>query len=380
MRRRFDDEDERPGWGWRLTKGALMGLIVSTAGAVAISLFVLPPPSPPPAETAADAAPGEPTVIDGIEVSTEPAYFGAADTGDAAGDAAGDLSDDVTGGPTGDVSLDVAADDAGTVELSGPALSVNAAPFEAAPDEPLVAVVLDNAAANPLLHETLFALGIPVTIGVVAGGAGDRVTGRMAREAGYEVVAELPLVAPGQSEGAMLEYDMAESDAAERTMLLMRRLPMAVAVTLPLEVPVPPEGAVLSGILDALGPLGFAYLEHSVAPDAEPALASDGIERIVAVSRFSIPAGASAAEAHAILDRASAVAEETGAAVVMASAEENVLLAVQLWGDDDAVGQARLAPLSAVVRRQNGGDALPEPAAEPEAAAEPDPAATDNSN
>lgn len=372
MRRRFDEDEDQPGWGWRLTKGVLAGLVVSVVGVAAISLFVLPPPAPPPAETAAGG--GDPAVIDGIEVSSEPAYFGLGETAEEPG------------------GTETAT---GEIELSGPALSVNASVFAAPPDQPLVAVVLDDTAANPLLHETLFALGMPVTVGVVAGSAGDGVTGRMARDAGYEVVAQLPITAPGQSEGAALEYGLSRADAAERTMILMRRLPMAVAATLPLSIPVPPEGAVISGMLEALGPLGFAYLEHGVAPGAEPVLSSDGIERIVAASRFSIPAGASAADAHAVLDRASAAAEESGAAVVMAAAEENVVLALQLWGGEGAVTETRLAPLSAVIRRQNGGDILPEAevaasdteTAEPEGeVAEPDApeaepaAATDPSN
>ena len=33
----------------------------------------------------------------------------------------------------------------------------------------LVAVVLDDTAATPLLHEALFALDIPLTVGVIAG-------------------------------------------------------------------------------------------------------------------------------------------------------------------------------------------------------------------
>ncbi len=355
MKRRFYDDDERPGWGWGLTKGAVAGLIVSVVGVAAISLLVLPPPAPPPAEMSAEA--GDPKVVDGIEVSSEPAYFGLAQTDEAPDAATGDG----TGAATGEAS---------DIELSGPALTANAAPFDAAPGQPLVAVVFDDTAANPLLHEALFALGMPVTVGIVAGAAGDRVTGRTARDAGYEVVAQLPVAAQGQSEGAMLEYGLPKADAAERTMLLMRRVPMAVAASLPLSLPVPPDGRVLSGILDALGPMGFAYLEHGVAPEAAPTLTSDGIDQIVADSRFSIPVGASAADAHAVLDRASAAAEETGAAVVMAAAEDDVLLALQLWGGEGAEGQAKLAPLSAVVRRQNGGDVLPENATEPEVAAE----------
>ncbi len=364
MKRRFDDE-ERPRWGWRLTKGVAAGIVVCGVAVAAISIYVLPPPAPPTAEE--ETAAGEPTVVDGIEVSTGPAYFGAAESGSGSGNAEPQPeAEPIATGP---------------IELSGPALAVNAAPFEAAPDAPLVAVVLDDTGANPMLHETLFALDMPLTIGVVAGSAGDTATAGKARAAGYEVVAELPLAAEGQSEGAALEYGMAAEMASERTMLLMRRLPVAVAATRPLAAPSPPDGRMLDGILDALGPLGFAYLEHGVAPDAVPPMASDGLERIVAVSRFTIPAGATAADAHAVLDRASAAAEESGAAVVVAKAEEPILLAIQLWGGDDAVTTTRLAPLSAVIRRQHGGDAPLAAADDPDAAeaddADPDAADPD---
>ena len=54
--------------------------------------------------------------------------------------------------------------------------------------------------------------------------------------------------------------------------------------------------------------------------------------------------------------------------VVMAPADEQILLALQLWA---GAAEATLAPLSAVIRRQNGGDAVPEPeAAETAEAAE----------
>ncbi len=377
MRRRIDDDEERPPWGWRLTKGVLTGIVVCGAAVAAISIYVLPPPAPPPP---AQTASGDPKVVDGIEVSSGPAYFGQAEPGDDATTEPEAVSDEVPTGP---------------IELSGPALAVNAAPFEAAPDEPLLAVVLDDAGADPLLHETLFALDMPLTIGVVAGAAGDVVTARKAQNAGFEVVAELPLARPDASEGAVLEYGMDAQLAAERTMLLMRRLPMAVAATRPLAALAPPDGRMLDGILDALGPLGFAYLVHGVEPGALPPMISDGLDRIVAVSRFTIPAGATAADAHGILDRASAEAEERGGAIVVAKAEEPILLALQLWGGDEAVTTTRLAPFSAVVRRQHGGDAPAEltaegaegdepeaeepEGAEPEAAAvETDAAATSN--
>lgn len=336
MKRRFDDEDERPSWLGRLAMGVVAGALVSGIAAAAVSLFLLPPAPPPPpeAQSAGAESAGEPQIIDGIEVSTEPAYSGSPEA-----------------------TIDEAEETAGPLELAGPALVANAVPFEAEAGVPLVAVVLADAAANPLLHESLFALDVPVTIGVVAGAPGDEVTARTARDAGFEVVAELPMARPGTADGAMLEYGLPAELAADRTMLLMRRLPMTVAATRALDTPSRPDGGVLDGVTQALGPLGFAYVEHGLGPDGAPSVTSDGLDRIVGVSRLTIPAGASAAEAHAVLDRAAAEAAETGAAIVMAHAEQDVLIALQLWATED--GLARLAPLSAVIRRQNGGDAIP---------------------
>ncbi len=131
---------------------------------------------------------------------------------------------------------------------------------------------------------------------------------------------------------------------------------MSIAAARPMATPVAPDPDMLGGIMDTLGPLGFAWLEHGVPPDSSTA-ASD-LDAIFAVSRFAIPPGADAADAHAILDRAGAAALATGGAVVvMAATEEPVLLALQLWS---GAGDAALAPLSAVVRRQNGGDVMPE--------------------
>jgi polysaccharide deacetylase 2 family uncharacterized protein YibQ len=358
MGRRYDDdEDVRPNWLWRLVKGIVAGGVASAAALAVLSIYVLPPPAPPPAPETAGA--GEPQVVDGIEVANRPAYFGAATAGAPA-----------------------EAEAAGPIALEGPALAVNAVPFEADPAVPLVAVVLDDAAANPLLHEALFAMDMPLTVGVVAGADGDQATARAARDAGYEVVAELPLAAPGAGSGAGLEYGLAREEAAERTMLLMRRLPMAVAAARPLAAPAAPDPGVLAGLLEAIGTMGFAWLEHGLLPGMQPAVASDGVERIVAVSRFTIPSGAPATDAYAILDMAAAAAaEDGGAAVVLAPTEEQVLLALQLWAGAGAGGMAQIAPLSAVIRRQNGGDAaapdtveaapvaVTEPAAQPASAA-----------
>jgi hypothetical protein len=193
-KKNYDDDEDRPGWFWKFVRGVLIAVLVSAGAVAALSIYVLPPPAPPPPEPA--EAPAAPAMIGGIEVSPEPAYSGG-----AASDAAAPES----GTPESGASQPkLALPDAPatgtpetgapeTVELSGPAFSVNAVPVDAPPDMPLVAVILADTASNPLLHEMLFAMDMPLTIGVVAGGGGDRETATAARAAGFEVVAELRL-------------------------------------------------------------------------------------------------------------------------------------------------------------------------------------------
>ncbi|MHA1529393.1 MAG: divergent polysaccharide deacetylase family protein [Alphaproteobacteria bacterium] len=334
MRKRFDDEEERPGGFWRFIRGVVFALLVSVGAVVVLSVYVLPPPEPPaPEPVAADTGP---EMVSGIEVATTPAYTGSF-TG--------------ASGPDAPATQPKAL---GPIELSGPAFSVNAAPFEAEPDMPLVAVVLDDTASDPLLHGMLFSTGMPLTVGVIAGGDGDRETATAAREAGIEVVAQLPMARQGQSGGAGLEYGLPEGEAADRTMILIQRLPMAVAVSRPLAAPAPPNATVLYGILSVLSPLGFAYVDHGVAPADSSAAEAVGLGGIVGVSRQTIPAGAGAAEILAVLDLAAAEAARRGGAVVFAAPGEQLVLALQLWGGEGSASAARLAPLSAVIQRQRG--------------------------
>ncbi len=334
VRKRFDDEDERPGGFWRFVRGVVLALVVSVGAVAVLSVYVLPPPEPPAPEPA-EAETG-PEIVSGIEVATTPAYT-APDTPDTPDAPA---TEPETLGP---------------IALPGPAFSVNAAPFEVESETPLVAVVLDDTAADPRLHGMLFSIDLPLTVGVIAGGGGDRETATAAREAGFEVVAQLPLVRQGQSGGAGLEYGLPEAEAADRTLTLIQRLPMAVAVSRPLAAGSPPNASVLRGILSVLSPLGFAYVDHGVAPEDRSTAAAAGLDGIVGVSRHTIPAGAGATEILAVLDQAAADAARRGAAVVFAAPGEQLILALQLWGGEGSASLARLAPLSAVIRRQRGG-------------------------
>jgi len=334
-----DDEDKRKRWFRGFLWGTVVSVGASAAAIVVLSVFVLPPPELPPEPEVSTG----PTMINGIEVSDAPAYTdaGTAESGEA--DAGG-----ATDAPS------EAEAPVGPVELSGPALVVNAVPFQADPETPLVAVVLDDINGVPQLQDALFTLKMPLTVGVVVGDGGDRETASAARKAGLEVLAQLRLERQGGASSGGLEYGMPEDEATKRTLTLIQRLPMAVAVSRPLASIAPPNATLLRGMKDALTPLGFAYVDNGLAPGEETLATRTGADAIVGLSYFTIPAGADAAAAHAVLDEAAAAAAEQGAAVVFAVPSEDLVLALDLWGGAGSVNVAALAPLSAAVLRQQG--------------------------
>jgi hypothetical protein len=71
MRKRFDDEEQRPSRLWRFVKGVLTAVVVSAGAVAVLSVYVLPPPEPPAPEPAADTGP---EMVSGIEVATSLAW------------------------------------------------------------------------------------------------------------------------------------------------------------------------------------------------------------------------------------------------------------------------------------------------------------------
>jgi len=207
MARKFDDDDEeRRGGFWRFLKGVIFALVLSAVGVWALSVYVLPPPvipEPEPEQTG-------PVMVDGIEVSKEPAYTGTPGQGDA------QAPEPATAEP---------------LDLGGPAMVVNSVPFSGDLAAPIVAVVLDDTAAQPLLHPLSFATELPLTIGIVAGAGGEAETAKAARDAGFEVVAQVQILAAGTPDGSSLQYDLEEADAALRTLNLLQQVTSAVAVS-----------------------------------------------------------------------------------------------------------------------------------------------------
>lgn len=371
MQKDWAEEEEgggsKVGWFLNCLWGGVVAVVVCGGIAAAISLM-LPPPEP---RDWSKPDPG-PVVIDGIEVSSEPAYSGSgsgdaqegaepdavASTGDGEAAAAGDQP--ATPAP---ITPTLAADGTPSIArleaLGGFAISVNAMPFELPADmpleTPLVAVVIGNAGANPAIQAELLTLPYPATVGIVAGEPGDEETASAAQAIGLEVVAELPILAAGEGHGVLLEEGLPVDEVVGRTLVMMERLPMAVAGTWAETTGAKLDGPLLQGIGKALGAYGFAYLDRGVPPGEASEAELMEFPTLVAVSHFAIPAAAAAPEVQSALDAVAEAAAARGGAVVFVPAETAALQAVQQWLDAGAAKNLRVAPLSVVISRLAAG-------------------------
>jgi len=246
--------------------------------------------------------------------------------------------------------LEVPGGDGRPIALDGPALALNAAPFEAQPGQPLIAIVLSDPGPQAIEPETLLSLNMPLTVAVGADTARGPELAAEAGLAGYEVLAQ---IAVGDGTAGAIRPGMTDLEIADQAQATMSRLWMAVGATNTLGPGAVLDERVLRGVLAVLSQNGYAMVGKSAGADVVAAAMAGAMSVPYADRDLSIPADAGADEAYAALDRAAQIAEAAGTAIVFAPGTLPVLQGVQRWGVERSGRQARLAPVSAIVRRLN---------------------------
>lgn len=221
-----------------------------------------------------------------------------------------------------------------------PALVAHAAAFQAAPEAPLLAVVLIEDGTNPGIAPDLLAdLPFPVTIALDPAAPGAAEAARAYRAAGQEVaiLAALPRGAtPADLEVAWQAY--------------LQALPEAVAVMDAPEARLQNNRPLAEQLVLLAGEDGHGLLTWDQGLNPAAQLASAASVPQAQVYRRLDAQQESAPVIGRYLDRAAFEADRTGAVVVTASTRPETLAALLDW----AVGQSRavtLAPLSAVLMR-----------------------------
>lgn len=240
-------------------------------------------------------------------------------------------------------------------ELQGPALSINAAPFEPRGGLPLVAVVLNDASSSALSTETLLSLPLPLTLGIVPRGEEDVDLAAEAKLAEYEVIAQFPVAASDEaSEGALLRADMSDVEVAERVEAEMARLWMSIGASAGV---VSNEAAleerIIKSVITVLERNGFAFLNVDPASVEEGRAVADAFTVAYAGQNVELRADATADDTYQALNAAAEEAQQTGAAIVSGPPTRAMLEGLLRWGLEQSGRTVQLAPLSAVITRMN---------------------------
>lgn len=298
-----------------------------------------PDPAPVPAATAEPTAPAEGTLA---LPAPQPAAPPAPETPDAPGrEVAAALPEGVDSVRINRPATEAPApapDPATEVMIAeGPALSVHAAPFEAAEGLPLMAVVMIDDGQLPGGPALVGALPFAVTVALdpAAEGAGAAMTAY--RAAGIEVAALLRLPPGATVQDAEVTYEAS-----------FATLPAAVAAVLPSDAGI--EGSDLRaallrrlaedgrGIVAVVG--GLDGIMRDAAQDSVPG---------AAVLRDLDAEGQEAAVIRRFVDQAAFRARQEGEVVLLSRLRAETLTALTLWGTGNRAGTVALAPLSAVL-------------------------------
>ncbi|MEM6620637.1 MAG: divergent polysaccharide deacetylase family protein [Pseudomonadota bacterium] len=231
--------------------------------------------------------------------------------------------------------------------LAGPALKVNARPFTANAEQPLLSIILTGASPGTVPAEALGILAtIPVTFSVPANEVSAPFAGEI-HAAGHEILAELPVIAAETTPDDI-------TAVARGVNAGLAALPMAVGATGPAGAPLAADRRVLDTLLGALSTHGHVFVDLRGGIDTSAQAQAD--RRGVAFLRGGRIAGsnASADQIYQMIDIAARQAQRDGTAVVALAASDTSLKAMVRWAL--AGGAAvRLAPVSAVVARRAGG-------------------------
>jgi len=221
-----------------------------------------------------------------------------------------------------------------------PALVAHAAPFNAAPDAPLLAIVLIDDRSGPGIAADLLAdLPFPVTVALDPAAPGAAEAARAYRAAGQEVAIL-----------ATLPRGATPSDLEVSWQAFMQALPEAVAVIDAPAARLQNDRRLAEQLILLAGEAGHGLLTWDIGLNPAAQLAAEASVPQAQVFRRLDAEQETAPVIGRYLDRAAFEASRSGAVVVTASTRPETLAALLDW----AVSQSRtvtLAPLSAVLMR-----------------------------
>ena len=239
---------------------------------------------------------------------------------------------------------------------AGPAWQVNAVPFDETGDIPLIALILEQPQKDPVPTEQIFALNLPLNLAIVPSDGNVADLGAAAREAGYEVIAHLPMEPRGTANPGpeALTVDMTDQQAIARTVEFINRLPVAVAASNFMGSKATEDEELMRAIIGALDERGLAFVDSRTSPRSKGFRVAEELGALRARNSRFIPSEVTPDQAYRLLERAAGEARQRGGTVVIGPASRGMLLGVQRWALERNGKRARLAPISAIIRSGGG--------------------------
>lgn len=252
--------------------------------------------------------------------------------------------------------VDVPQVESPAFQLQGPALTLNAARFEAVGNAALIAVVLNDAGASALSAETLLSLPVPLTLGIVPRSQQEiELAARTRLENDhYEVLAQLPIAAAGEAgTDALITPEMSDVEVAERVEDAMATLWMSIGASGLTEEGRAIDERIIRGVIAVLERNGFAFVNADAATAESGRAFAQAFSVAYAGQTRPVPADATADEVYALLEAAASEASATGPLIVSGPPTRAMLEGVLKWDIERGRRAAQIAPLSAVIRQIN---------------------------
>ncbi|MEM7210440.1 MAG: divergent polysaccharide deacetylase family protein [Pseudomonadota bacterium] len=237
--------------------------------------------------------------------------------------------------------------------LSGPAIDVNARPFDAPDTAPLLAVVLDDAGNGTVEADALSLLTMPLTLSIRPDGAASTALAETARSSNHEVLVRLPLALPDQAPvKGVLHEGLTGQELSDLTERYFARMPVAVGAT-------PGDASALLRNREAMRAItrpleahGFVWVDQSPGNGSSvPEIASESGFGFAETGRV-VDAGATGEQIFNGLESAAFQARQRGTAIVRIPASRDALTALLRWGLERDRRPVWFAPVSAVLKRR----------------------------
>lgn len=233
----------------------------------------------------------------------------------------------------------------------------NATSFAVEPGVPLLAIIVDNAASGGIPADALANIGVPVTFGVIPDGSGASLAfADAAIAARHEVLIQIPMEPKGPADPGpeAIYVRMTDAEIAAQTRRLATRLEAAVGAMNQMGSRATEDRRVMDAVMAEIARAGLAFVDSRTTLRTVAGPAAEAAEVPYLRNTRFVAAESTPQLVIDAIERAARDAQRDGVAIVIGPPSEAMLQGILRWSIEQNGRVARLAPVSAVIRRIEG--------------------------